>query len=366
MKTAYIADVHVDNYNYHGGAVLGSINDRCIMVLDTIMAACKKAQEEGCKRLVVLGDLFNASNPTPQMVFLTATAFKPFKGEVILLLGNHEQVSTYHGDHALIIFNSIPGFRVIDETFFMASTGPPGTVFVPYKPGPAKDWLPEQLEVVKDSTAFKIETLCLHLGVSDERTPPYLRSADDSIDVTVLKQLCGDLGIKNVFTGNWHHRQVWGRGIQEGVEVTQVGTLCPHTFGDDGLNAVGKMAICGDDGHTFWHDISGPRFITMTSAERTIWPPSRNHPTFLRYKLNQADMEKAQAIQMPAHVRVEYVLVDTELKDQVKMAAIAARSAGTLDEAIHDFVKEHPVVLPGTTEGAMRLVKDIGKRAQSA
>src|SRR5262249_42718929 len=151
-------------------------------------AAAKIAKEEACGSLVVLGDLFDTTKPLPQIM---SEIQKVLSCRTIILEGNHDQVSAAPGDHALGPLS--PVAEIVDEprVFPFGESGHCQLVAIPFQPGDARNWLAKRVsETLCRQPLAEHRTLAIHLGIIDEKTPPYLKGAYDAIPVDLLEQIC--------------------------------------------------------------------------------------------------------------------------------------------------------------------------------
>lgn len=276
-----VADVHVGNPRWRGGALNQGVNLRGARVLSALHAALSHAVMNEASAFVVLGDLLDSSRTSPQL--LTATmrmlaSFAPLP--VHLLLGNHEMETAAIGDHSLGPLGELSNVTVHDRPA-VVHFGADELWLVPFRNGPASQWLPGALQELA-ATAAELRgglphmghpvrvALGLHLGIADTATPVWLRNAHDAIDVTELAAQCSLLGIDTVLAGNWHNAQDWR---VDGVHVAQCGALCPTGFNNPGFDGYG-CAVSWDGGEVERAVVSlEPRFVTVRSRaewDRTI------------------------------------------------------------------------------------------------
>lgn len=221
VDVCFCADVHVGNPRAFGGPMVSGINARGRHVLAALRAAVADAVACSSDALVVLGDLFDSSRATPQLVaavmeVLTTAAENGVP--VHLLLGNHDQESTDAGDNALAPLAIMEGVIVHEEPRVVALRKSVELWMVPFQVGRASAWLPGVLEsLAAGGKAGTSIALALHLGVIDGATLPFLRESPDAIDLGLLARLCARYGISHVMAGNWHDRRVWN------VDVTILG-----------------------------------------------------------------------------------------------------------------------------------------------
>jgi hypothetical protein len=246
MRIAWVADVHLANHKIYGGPVVAGLNARCRMVLDSLRAAYDIAAKALCKALIVNGDLFDTAKPSPQLIAAVQEVIKGGGLPTFIMLGNHDMESAADGDHALGPLAPVATL-ITKPTKLCISTGGIDEVevwAVPFQPGKAEEWLPTVLAEVEGqprvcSSASTPKLLALHLGLRDlGKTPPWLMDAHDSVSIEQLAELCVQHGISCVTAGNWHDPRRW---TLKGVELVQIGSMCPTGFDD--LGHAGTLAV---------------------------------------------------------------------------------------------------------------------------
>jgi DNA repair exonuclease SbcCD nuclease subunit len=241
VDVCFCADVHVGNPRAFGGPMASGVNARGRHVLDALRAAVADAVASSSDALVVLGDLFDSSRATPQLIaavmeVLTTAAENGVP--VHLLLGNHDQESADEGDHALAPLAMVEGVTVHERPAVVSVRRDAEVWMVPFQVGRASEWLPGVLERLSAGSPPEARVaLALHLGVIDGETLPFLRESPDAIDLRLLRALCSQYRIGHVFCGNWHDRRVWEG--PEGAKVVQVGALAPTGFNNPGHEGYG-------------------------------------------------------------------------------------------------------------------------------
>lgn len=273
IDVCFCADVHVGNPRAFGGPMVSGVNARGRHVLAALRAAVADAVACSSDALVVLGDLFDSSRATPQLVaavmeVLTTAAENGVP--VHLLLGNHDQESTDAGDNALAPLAIMEGVTVHEEPRVVALRKSVELWMVPFQVGRASAWLPGVLEsLAAGGKAGTSIALALHLGVIDGATLPFLRESPDAIDLELLRALAARYGIGHVFCGNWHDRRVWeGSGVTV-AKVVQVGALAPTGFNNPGFEGYGMAEHWRGDASEGRVVAEGPRFATVRS--RAEW-----------------------------------------------------------------------------------------------
>jgi hypothetical protein len=346
MKIAFVGDVHVGNHARMGGPVEAGLNLRCRQIISVFATAVAHAAEANAP-LVVLGDLFDTHRPLPQMLTAVQDAIKagarPGAPQPIILVGNHDQASVAAGDHAL---GPLRAYAKIIEVPTIVPVGDGMTlVCVPFRPGVATEWLPGVVGSLMDShgAAMRRPVLCVHLGISDKDTAPFLVGAPDSVPVDLLLELARRHGFSNVLAGNWHSRKVWGR------TVMQVGALVPTGWDNPGATGYGTLAMC-DGGVLSYAELPGPRFMTVhdeddmtaavaAGARNQVYAVARAQSGELR-----AWTDRMEAAVRTAAICAAVVEPDKgESEAAVRTAAYSARSALSVSAALEAYVAQMPV-----------------------
>jgi len=355
VKVGCVADVHVANHRVFGGPYVAGLNRRCRQVLDVLSRAVDAAEDAGCEVFLVLGDLFDSTTPEPQVIAATQDALTPCgRMRVVLLMGNHDQVSTAEGDHALGPLRL--GARVVEKPTLLGcpNGGDHALALVTFQPGPAKEWLPtvvaEMLRTQKHAHQV-VPLLALHLGIEGKGTPPFLRGADDSVTVGLVRQLKDQHGIAQAVAGNWHSRRRYDGG------VLQVGTLAPTGFDNPGYDSYGTLAIIDteDPGGLHIKSLQGPRFLSIYGgpeewANEVLLSKGKlqDCQVYLRWQTPPENLPDAQAA-IAAAIDAGTLCGGEALPDvgeataAARTAAHNARAASTLDEALASYVAEMPL-----------------------
>ncbi len=342
MTVAFIADCHIHNPRRHGGPVKSGINRRCQHVLDALERAVSLAVQQGCEALVILGDLFDTTNPPQQIVTEVQRILASMEIPTHILMGNHDLVSTALGDHALGPLS--PVAEVADQISVL-HVGICEMLMVPFQPGPAVEWLPA---VLKDQCGggqprYKPSdsaSILLHLGIADDSTPVYLKGSHDAVPNSLLVELCKEYGFKAVFAGNWHSHKI----LRKRPLICQVGAVCPTGFDNEGLDGVGTMVIWHGGTKIDVHQIPGPRFLKLRAGEQ--WDQSKAKDCNVYVQLTADSKNTATALDTLDSAKQDGLVVggevvpDTaEVREAARQAATVARSADTLDEALHAYIE---------------------------
>jgi len=363
-KLAFVADVHLGNHKRMGGKVRASLNERCRETLAVLAAAVDVAVERECDGLAVLGDLFDTTAPLPQLITETVRALQPFPMRLDLLGGNHEQVSLEPDDNALSPLGLLSHDNVwvtdVDPRvvlFGIQKRSMTKLLLVPHRPGPAAEWLPKVLHEYagnEDWMKCKHRLLGVHLGIQDDDTAHFLKGAHDSIEASVLADLCKKYSISAAFAGNWHDHRKWhqewldqhadsasgerrarkGKGTHT-LDIVQCGALVPTGWDNPGVKGYGTVVIW-DEGNIEIVELPGPRFVKPAS--------------------NQEALDAiAEAEAAGCRIYVDDIPDRAVSKAAAREAALAARSADTLDEALSAFVEK--MELPDGVERGTVLAK---------
>jgi DNA repair exonuclease SbcCD nuclease subunit len=342
-KLAAIADPHVWNHRAFAGSYEAGLNARCRAAVATFREACAVARAEGCDDLLVLGDVFDGVDPSPQIVRAVRDVLWSAGMRVHVLPGNHDLVSGALGDNSLGPLEK-PDLVYVHERPIVVVVPGWEVWFVPHEPGDgAANVAAAASDLAGRSAAAGLDLPCrrllaLHYGVADESTPPYLSRGKDAIQVDDLFDLMGAHEIHATVAGHWHRGRMWSR--DEGRAVVQVGGLCPRDFRDAGAEDYGRVVVF-DGNRVESHVVPGDRFAVVRSVEqqeevaRLVQPPNR---LYLR-RVFPAAVADAPT---PEGVETEDVPDLVEATVATRSAALAARGKETLDEALAAFVAEMP------------------------
>jgi DNA repair exonuclease SbcCD nuclease subunit len=362
MKIAFVADCHLGNHKRFGGDVVSSLNERCRLTLGVFERAVRIAKEEGCGTFVVAGDLFDYARPEAPLIAVVQSILSNAQHPV-LLVGNHDKISTGEDDHALAPLRPT-GARIV-ETPTRLVLGKQRLEFlaVPFQSGHAREWLAGAVRGIVASSepgapphppeGGGARLLALHLGIKDAKTAPWLAGAADSIDVDVLDAICAEHHIAYVFAGNWHDRREW-RLKKSGAYVLQLGALCPTGWDNPGIDGYGTVAIFdpSSDEVVKVIEVPGPRFVKVTGKREAqvemVSARKRGHQLFVSFDANPDDMAELTTLVEAAKERKdihagEVIPNKEEASIQAKSAAFAAKSAKTLHEALEGFVRRMPL-----------------------
>lgn len=340
-RTTFLADVHLGNPKRHGGPTKIGVNWRG----ELVMRAFEWALSRRAGHYVICGDLFDSSHPPAQLIERAAAALRKTQpSRATVLCGNHDQVSGLPKDNAVGCLwpNAYP---VDGEPLVVKRCHHPLTL-VPFRPGPAKTWLPEVLDrASKDDMSGTI--LCIHLGISDEETVGYLSGSNDSVSVDLLRELCDWHGFEAVVAGNWHEHRVWDIDVDGGDgRIVQVGATAPTGFSNPGHDDYGWVSHW--DGSMFEHErVPGPRFVVMEGPLDAQDLREKMDPVnqyFIEGRCQPHDAQEVREVLEEMHATLDHVeawslrVVRPEARAKAREAAKAARAAETLEEAVRAFV----------------------------
>lgn len=361
MKVGFISDVHVGNHRVCGGAVVGSLNDRCRRTLKVLRDAVEVANAVGCRHLVDCGDLFDTHRPIPQMVAAVADVLGGFKdGPVQALLGNHSWVTDAEDDHGMASLGRVAGVEVVDRpTLYDLGEGCE-LIMVPYRPGPASSWLRGAVSEAcarSSRPAGALDArraLVMHLGLhgreeraQSETQGGWAERAPDAIAVEEVADICRDFRISWVVSGNWHGHKVWEFSWPEerlSTVVVQVGALVPTGWDNPGLDGYGKVVVV-DFGSARPEVLSlpGPRFVNLSLEEALM---GGDADLFVRVQVEgSGDVVGAVASLEERRIAGCIAGFDVQVSRRAaglaaRSAAAAARSAETLADAIVRFIDQ--------------------------
>lgn len=361
-KLAAVADVHIGNHRRFGGGVSSSINKRCRAVLNALNTAVTEAIEAGCDTFLVAGDLFDYARPEAPIVAEVQRILHRASNacmHVLLMVGNHDQISTAEGDHALAPLQSYG--TIIERPMVHYRGAGSDVICVPFRTGHAREWLRAAVEgtlpadeVARGAAAGgRPRLLAIHLGIKDAKTPPWLSASPDSIDVDLLKEICFDNGITHVVAGNWHDRRQWTftKGEQS-LHILQLGALVPTGWDNPGLYGYGTVGFWSN-GKLRMKEVPGPRFIKVQNddelqsfidenedAQCDLFVSQTAMPSDMPLALARlTELSKACKISEAFEVLPDVAVAQAE----ARAAAEKARSARTLSEALDGYVKRKPM-----------------------
>lgn len=347
---AFVSDIHLGNHRAHGGPLRNGLNARAMLVLETITAAIAAATREHCAFLVVAGDLFDVHNPSPPLIAAVQIVFAGAVGMTVVLgVGNHDRRSDEPGDNALAPLSPVAHVHELVAGNVLVGVNGERVIVVPYRKGNPEEWLNEVVREAVDripGRAQKATALAVHMGVKDERTPPWLQESEGAIDVGRLASIAAAHGIFDVFAGDWHDPRFWNIGP---VRITQMGALCPTGWDNSG-DDYGCVAVWHPSGlidRTTYHRVPGPRFRTFKDASNMLaWcEASRDagNTPHARLVASPTDLSAAVTWVKDMPYAIELLPDVAVIREAVERASAAARSGANLDAAIAAYVREMPL-----------------------
>lgn len=375
---AFVADLHMANHRAQGGPWESGLNTRGRLTVDVFGNALSLAEAHEVDRMIVLGDVFDTTKPTPQLIAAAQQMVNHHHGlEIRIIRGNHDMESTDLGDHALGPLGALRDVKVYEQPDLEILPGNPMVTFeqpgldilyVPFEPGPAHEWLPMRVQGLMNSRSTEVVTarvLCIHLGIYDSTMlggvdGQWISKAHDAVSLEQLAKICFQHRITAVFAGNWHSRRVWN--VKEDktgrrVTVVQAGTLCPTGWDNPGLEGYGSVTLVtfGNDGslHNLTHpEVPGPRFVNVKSEEEAkamaAFAKRTKCQLYVRWTSKPDTVASARSALGAMHAAGEIEAFDTpidksEVQLQARSAAEAAQSTTTMQAVLEAFVTKMPM-----------------------
>lgn len=373
---AFMADVHVGNHRKFGGGLVRGVNDRCSLTLHTLRRAMEFCSEQGAEDIVIAGDLFHAANPSPQLIHRVGHQVLSTDKVIHLLVGNHDQISAGAADHAMapysLIQQGVQRFSARETPLYLyelpmvkwlrRNNEDIDLIMVPFIPGRAEDYLNEVMDdAVSDQLRHGTHRiLCLHLGIWDDETQPFLRGCNDAVSLDLVRELIFSYDLRLVIAGNWHSHRQWQFENFNGepVFVVQCGALCPTGFSDLGTEDKGNVVLWDGLAPEF-KSIPGPRFFKFTGVDQTAdfleerVADVANEPLGYSYfiKVIAADDEVADVESMVEEAKekgvpikgVEISRDDAVERSAARTAASMARKTENIEEALHSYIEVFPI-----------------------
>lgn len=343
-RIAFMADVHVGNPSTFGGPMVCGVNARGQKVLAALEGALKAAAD--CDAVVICGDLFDTSNPSPQMVKrvmdLCDIRRKTLDDApwLYILMGNHDMVSDVAGDNAIAPLAYIPGVVLVEKPTAITWHAQHDLVLIPFQTGDAREWFPDAVrEACKRLSEDKPRVLAFHLGVADKNTPAFLKSAHDAIELEVLQGLMEECHIDFAYCGNWHNPHRWGK-------VIQCGALAPTGWDNPGWEYGMVHKLDTRTGLRSVNHIPGPRFVVASSGEQItsarVDAMQRKCELYLSLKGDAAG-QLDEVRQMDGVFQARAVPDGEDAREATRAAAVAVRGAATLNDALARYIAQMPV-----------------------
>lgn len=364
---AICADLHFGNHRLFGGEMIAGLNDRFRMCQQVLQKAIAVANNKQCGVFAVLGDVFDTTRPSPQMIAAVASELRNFRGEVVLVAGNHDKASDAPGDNALAPLS--PEFRVVDDDPYELINSRIRFFFAPYKSGPAPLWIEDYKSrmqtIVPTSTGRNI--LATHVGLITKKTPPWLRVCADAVDAPAAKS---DI---QIVAGNWHAHAVIN-------DSCQVGALVPTGFDNPTPihheDPYGSLMIYGPTHQNTRHVVPGPRFhivdfvASMRPRDQVLTRILATDINFVKLRADLSEVGEAQTVLddlvRDGRIRgglVEPCAQDKKLRDQQAISAVL--NSTSLDDAIVSYLKKQElpegILMARVAEAVREYVKQGSK-----
>ena len=349
MRVGCVADCHLGNHRKFGGPVVAGLNDRCratLKALDDAVAAADKAR---CDIFKVVGDLFDASTPTPQLIAATQDILARARGsmEVILVVGNHDQESATEGDHAL---GPLREWATIVDTPMILPRAGGNLLCLPYDARPAAEWFGPVVDSL--CAAVSPDLIAMHLGMMDDNTPPWLRDSRDAVATQLVLEKMKEHEIPFGVAGNWHNHGAWGDD-PERPNLVQCGALVPTGWDNEGLDGYGGLVIFDTEAKTVSAEVvPGPRFVKarnlseLKKAEKRakdrklqVYVQLVADPEEVQVSVAELEAAKARGVVVDGGVEMDAKLVQAA----AQTAARGAQKAETTEEALSKFVESMPL-----------------------
>lgn len=343
MKIGLLADCHLANHKRWGTPTYGQLaplNTRALDIVTVLAQARKRAEDEGCSDLFVLGDVFDTTCPSPQLIAECQRALATLGDlQVHLMIGNHDQQSPAKGDHALVSMEGQRNVHVYETVDQVYPEGGGCVTLLPYHPGRADEYLVD--EIKGKQAAGHVNVLGLHLGLRDDDTPPWLQNSHDSFPVSRLAELTVTQPYDLVVAGNWHERK------QFRPDVWQLGALVPTGFDNPGRKGYGSLMIY-DGQRARVIEMDGPRFLRATSmdgARKALADIESTASAFTTYVSIRCRLDEREAAQelfdLYDHKHYEVLTDKAAAEDAARSAATAAAYASTdsIQAAVRAYVE---------------------------
>jgi len=343
----FISDLHIGNHKKHGGQIDAGTNARCCLILTALDEAISYALQNACKVLFVAGDFLDYVRMEPQIITLVQETLREAKGkglETVLVLGDHEIVSSAKGDHALGPFR--PVAHVIDDPLLLRLADAE-VACIPFISGKAAEIIPTKTtELFKKSPHRKGDhprILVFHAGVIDADTAPWLRDIPDAIGIDAIKRLIEKHGIDLVVAGNFHNSRIWQKA---GATVCQTGALVPTGWNNPGLDDYGGVALFNPTKREFsFHRIGGPRFVSAHLDDDELLKAAKSYlgPVYLQIvspvdRLTEAQGLKAELLEESVSNTIEVLPDKIDAESSARTAATASRKQETVDDSLRAYV----------------------------
>lgn len=333
-----VSDVHMHNFRPFGGVKVSGINERCHMTLVSLSDAVAYLNEHDATDLVITGDLYDVSDPPPQVITATLEVLHQFLGNVHIIPGNHDQFSLSEGDHALGPMHEHGRIHVVG----MASSIMEEMCAIPFNPEPTREWLPDTLKQLRHTGHLGV--VFAHFGIIDEDTESFLRESPDAIEADTLFGLMEKYDVDTFVVGNWHEHHRWRLGKRQ---IIQVGALVPTGFNNLGKR-YGRLVLIESPQVIATTQIAGPRFVKMTWGQRpklkgygeSVYVHMEAQPGDLKAAREWLRSEQAQKLGIAGF---QIVPNKERAQQQARAAARATSKVDMVKSASAQFVQKMPL-----------------------
>ncbi len=261
-----VADVHFGNLGVHPGQVISGLNDRFREIAQVFTQVRNPQTPREDAALVVAGDLFDTSRPSPQMLRAVGDLIRDNFAEAHLVLGNHDQHSDAALDNALAVLELVPRVTVYTVPTYL---GP--FLFLPY----GYDF--RDVPVVEPGTQVAVA----HHGIRDDSMAAWTR--DKGAPVEEVAAWLEATGLTHYLAGDWHPRRSWWQG-----RIQQIGALSPKDWSNPGTDPYGTVLEVSDGQELIpgtsligprirRRIIPGPRFVVSKSTTDQFVSPHVTH-----------------------------------------------------------------------------------------
>lgn len=354
VTIAYVADCHLGSFKRFGGTVTAGINERGHDQVAALQRAVHAAIDMNCSAFGILGDVFDYVHVEPQLIAAAQRVLELIASFV--MVGNHDQESSAERDNALAPLAPVtsvfekPALQMVDDVCLW---------IVPFQPGPPSEWLPGVLKELDEQLMAQQHTdpaawihLCLHMGITDSKTPDFLARSSGAIDVDLLFKLMRRHDIDVCLSGDWHRHEVWTQEATTAVgaaTIVQVGCLAPTRFppGSHEDAARGPMVVV-DGNEVTVVEIPGPRFLKARWGEGLAYEKHELDTVYAKVSCLPQDKEEAiewlEGLKSSGEIKNFVVDVDSgDSRVQVQDAQARASAAENVDAAIEEFVGAMPL-----------------------
>lgn len=341
MKIAIVADLHIGNHRVMGGDMVGGVNQRCHDALNALDAAICEARNQGCDKLFVAGDIFDTDRPSPAIMARVMNLMMSNELPFILINGNHD--TTSKSETALAPLQWLDNLGVFTERAGIGCFDGGRNVVIALPFGCA----PSDIVSTFGKEKFSDAAVVSHFGLYDDSFPPWLKGASGAMHVNDLLAVMKEIGVRFWFSGDFHSHRAW---VIDDYRIVQIGALCPTDFGDE---QSGGMVIYDTKAGSIQRiEIPGPRFLTAKfvgppcgTAVEYGWLPSDYIRIVVKTPESVYETKSwLSGLVESLAIRGGEVVIDASMPRWSTSAAVdAAREAGNVQQAVHEFVDRMPL-----------------------